>query len=182
MKLMLRSNVKNLGKTGDVVTVADGYGRNFLLPRGLAAEVNPATEQWIKAEMKREAVREAARVEEYKALAEKFAGVDITLQERVSGEDNLYGSVTPKEIAGKLAEQGIEVEADRIQIAEPIKKLGVHTVHVKLHAEVLAELKVWVVELKGEGDEDDDGDTESGRPSNTAEDDDATDAEGMGED
>ncbi len=148
MKLLLREDMKNLGKAGEVVEVKEGYGRNYLLPRKLALPVTETNARQIESEVKRRALREAARVADYRKLAEIIAATDITLRERVSSEDHLYGSVTAKEIVAQLAEKDIRVDTDQIRIEAPIKTLGVHPVQIELHPEVIAELKVWVVELK----------------------------------
>lgn len=148
MKLLLRENVAKLGKVGDVVSVKEGYGRNYLLPRNLAVEVTPANLKQIEGERKRRVEQEAASLGEYKELAKRLAELDVTLKERVSGGDSLYGSVSVKEIVAALAEKGVNVPADKFVMAEPIKTLGVHRVPVRFHADVECELKVWVVEQK----------------------------------
>ncbi len=148
MKLLLRENVQKLGRVGDIVSVKEGYGRNFLLPRNLAVEVTPANLKQIEAERKRRVEQEAQSVSEYKELATRLAEIDVTLKERVSGGDNLYGAVSAKEIVAALAEQGVNLDAGKLVLAEPIKTLGVHRVTVRFHPEVECELKVWVVEQK----------------------------------
>lgn len=148
MKLLLRENVKGLGDMGEVVNVADGYGRNYLLPRNLAVQPSDANLLAIEAEKKRRAASEAARVEEMKSVAERIAGIDITLKERVASEDKLYGAVSAKEIVAALADEDIQIDAEMIHLDEPIKTLGVHRVPVRLATGVEAELKVWVVELR----------------------------------
>jgi large subunit ribosomal protein L9 len=148
MKLLLREDVRTLGQTGDVVTVADGYGRNYLLPKGLAVEVTPANLQRIEAERKLRLAREAERVSDLKAIAERIQAIDITLRERVAAGETLYGSVSPREIAAALADEGIGIEPEMVRLEEPIKTLGVHRVRIHLHPEVDAELKLWVVEIK----------------------------------
>lgn len=148
MKVMLSEDVSSLGKMGDVVSVADGYARNYLLPRRLAVSPSPANLKRIEAEKKRRIATKEKRVSDLKALAEKIGSTDITLKERVAGDDKLYGAVSAKEIHDALLEEGINIDADMLRMEEPIKTLGVHRVPVKLHADVSAELKVWVVELK----------------------------------
>lgn len=148
MKLLLSADVKSLGKVGDVVKVADGYGRNYLIPQRLAVPVTPANLQAIEGEKKRRAARELERVKDFQALAERIKATDITMRERVSSGDSLYGSVTAREIVTSLNDEGIKLEEEMVKLDEPIKSLGVHRVKIRLHAEVEAELKVWVVELK----------------------------------
>lgn len=151
MKLLLSEDVKDLGLAGDVVTVANGYGRNYLLPRHLAVEVTPANLKQIDQAKKIRAAREMERVKDLKMLAERISAIDITLKERVSESDVLYGAVQVKELVQALTEQGIELEPEMIRLAEPIKTLGVHHVPVKLHAQVETEFKVWIVGIKDSG-------------------------------
>ncbi|MDR1612911.1 MAG: 50S ribosomal protein L9 [Planctomycetota bacterium] len=148
MKLLLSEDVKDLGYTGDVVSVANGYGRNFLLPRRLAVEVTPANLKQIENTKKLRHARELERVKDFRMLAEKIAAIDITLNERVSESDVLYGSVQVKELVGALAKEGIVLEPAMIRLEEPIKTIGVHRVSVRLHPEVETEFKVWVVGIK----------------------------------
>ncbi len=148
MKLLLSEDVKDLGLAGDVVTVANGYGRNFLLPRKLAVEVTPANLKQIENAKKLRNAREIERIKDFKMLAERISAIDITLKERVSEADVLYGSVQVKELVQALIEQGIELAPEMIRLAEPIKTLGVHRVPVRLHPEVETEFKVWVVGIK----------------------------------
>ncbi len=148
MKLLLSEDVKDLGLAGDVVSVANGYGRNYLLPRGLAVEVTQANLKQIEGMKKLRAARELERVKDFRMLAERIAALDVTIKERVSESDVLYGSVTAKNLVDALKAEGIELEQDMIRLEEPIKTLGVHRVKVRLHAEVETELKVWVVGQK----------------------------------
>ncbi len=148
MKLLLSEDVKNLGLAGDVVSVANGYGRNYLLPRHLAVEVTPANLKRIEEMKKVRAVRELDRIKDFRTVAERIAALDVTVKERVSESDVLYGSVHAKQLADALAAEGIVVETDMVRLDEPIKTIGVHRVKIRLHPEVEAELKVWVVGLK----------------------------------
>ena len=148
MKLLLSEDVKDLGRTGDVVTVANGYGRNYLLPRRLAVEVTPANLKQIEAAKKLRHVRELERIQDFKVMAERIAAVDITVSERVSEADTLYGSIHAKQLVEALAGEGVNIDADMVRMEEPIKTLGVHRVPIRLHPEVTAELKVWVVGVK----------------------------------
>lgn len=154
MKLLLKEDVKHLGRVGDVVEVKDGYGRNYLLPQGLALGVTRSNLEAMEAEKKRRQAIEDAKVGEYRTLAERIAATDVTLRERTSDGTHLYGSVSAKEIAAALAEQGIDIDPDKIAITSPIRLVGTHAVEVRLHRDVIATVKVWVVDLK-EDDEDD---------------------------
>lgn len=147
MKLLLSEDVKDLGLAGDIVSVANGYGRNYLLPRKLAVEVTAANLKQIESVKKVRAAREMERVKDLRMLAERVAAVDITIKERVSDADTLYGSVTAKQLVDTLAAEGIVLEPEMIKLDEPIKTLGVHRVRIRMHPEVETELKVWVVGL-----------------------------------
>lgn len=154
MKILLKEDVKNLGKAGDLVTVKDGYARNFLLPSNLAMVVNAGNIAAIESLKKRRAAEEAEQVAKLRELATRIGNLDITIAQLVSEGEALYGAVSARDIAAAAAEEGVTIDPDCIQPEEPIKTLGRFVVPVKLHAEVKAELKVWVVEKKekeGEG-------------------------------
>jgi len=148
MKLLLRETVEHVGKAGDVVTVAGGYGRNYLLPRRLAVEVTAANMKRIEAEQRRRREAEIERTKAWRVLAERIQALDVTLKERVSEGDTLYGSVQAKDIARCLAEKGVAVGPDAVRLEAPIKNLGIHHVRIRLHPEVETELKVWVVGVR----------------------------------
>ncbi len=147
MKLLLSEDVKDLGLAGDVVSVANGYGRNYLLPRGLAVEVTQANLKQIEGLKKLRQARELERVKDFRVLAERVSAVDVTIRERVGENDTLYGSVGPKQIVDAMAAENILLEQEMVRLEEPIKTLGVHRVKVRLHPEVETELKVWVVSV-----------------------------------
>lgn len=146
MKVILRSDVDKLGKVGEVLEVADGYARNFLLPRKLALVSTPDNERRIAKEKKQTAEKQAAAVAEVKDLAAKLAGLrSINIQVRADGE-TLYGSIGGEEIVKALAaEHGIAVKAEVVQLAEPIKKVGTHDVLFRLAEGVESTVKVWVL-------------------------------------
>lgn len=148
MKLLLKESVKNLGKAGDLVTVKDGYGRNFLLPQGLAMTVTPGNLQTLETLKKRRANEEAERLTKLRELGARLANLNLTIAMLVSEGEQLYGAVSAREIAQAIAEEGITIDAECILPDEPIKMLGVFKVPVKLHPEVKIELKLWVVEKK----------------------------------
>jgi len=150
MKVLLKEDMKNLGKAGDLVSVKDGYARNFLLPRGAAVVVNAGNIAAIESLKKRRAAEEAERVEKLRELATRIGNLDITIAQRVSDAETqtLYGAVSARDIAAAVAEEGITVDPECIEPAEPIKTLGRFMVPVKLHAEVKTEIKLWIVEKK----------------------------------
>jgi large subunit ribosomal protein L9 len=145
MKVILTQDMESLGLGGEIVNVAKGYARNYLIPRGMALE---ATEQNIKlTEMQRKNI-EIKRIkakEDALKIKERLSGVVVTIAQKVGEEDKLYGSVTTMDIADRLEKQGITVERRRIVLEKPIKSLGEFPVTVKLHPEVAAAIKVVVV-------------------------------------
>jgi len=142
--VILQENVENLGRTGDIVRVKDGYARNFLVPRGLAVVADGRNVRRLEHLKRLAASRKHKALAAARALAEQLgtAAVTITME---AGEDNkLFGSVTNRDIAEALAADGFEVEKRHIHIEEPIRTLGVKQVAIKLHAEVETELTVYV--------------------------------------
>jgi large subunit ribosomal protein L9 len=144
MEVILREHVENLGRRGDVVKVAEGYARNFLLPRKLALAVTEANKRQIERERKMAEVRELEEKTQAEAFASRLAGLEIAIARRVGENDTLYGSVTSADIVQALEKQGVAIDKRKVQLAEPIKQLGEFTVSVKVHREVTAQLKVAV--------------------------------------
>lgn len=149
MQVILKSDVKGLGKAFDVVKVKDGYGRNWLFPQQLAIPATANNLRLIDAEKRRQASRLAKLKTEAEVLAKKLEGISLTVSVRVKEGDQLYGSVTAADIAAKLATTGVDLDRGKIDLEEPIKALGVYTVPVKLHPEVESRIKVWVVKQAG---------------------------------
>jgi large subunit ribosomal protein L9 len=145
MEIILRQTIENLGNPGDVVTVKNGYARNFLLPRGFAFEATPGNLKRIAAERGRLEAAESERRESASELAKRLEEVQLTFSARVGEEGKLFGSVTSADIAEQLAAQGFTVERRLIDLHEPIKALGVYRVPVRLHADVKPEIRVWVI-------------------------------------
>jgi large subunit ribosomal protein L9 len=144
MEVILREDVDKLGRRGEVVKVTEGYGRNFLLPRGLALAVNEANKAMIAKERKSHEARMAKEKAEFQAVADRINGIRFVAPRKVGENDMLYGSVTSGDIADFLKGKGVEIDKRKVQLEEPIKKLGEHEVQVKLHPEVSARLKVLV--------------------------------------
>ncbi|HZA35143.1 MAG TPA: 50S ribosomal protein L9 [Vicinamibacterales bacterium] len=144
MEVILREHVENLGQRGDVVKVASGYARNYLLPRKLALTVTDGNRKQIERERKVADMREAEERQGAEALAARLAAVEIVIARRVGGTEALYGSVTSADIAESLAARGFEIERRKIQLADPIKQLGEFQVPIRLHREVTANVKVVV--------------------------------------
>ncbi|MCD6377179.1 MAG: 50S ribosomal protein L9 [Caldisericaceae bacterium] len=145
MEIILRRDYQGLGKTGDVVKVKDGYARNFLIPKGIAYLASKENKKRLENELKLKSWRVEKEKLAAEELAKKLANVSCTIPVQVGEEDKLFGSVTSQNIAEALAAQGIEVDRRKIQLEEPIKSLGIYSVPIKLHSEVEATVKVWVV-------------------------------------
>jgi len=144
MEVILKEDVTKLGSRGDVVKVAEGYGRNFLLPRKLAIQAtagNKAVIEQMKAASVRRSAKEKTQAEE---LAKQFEGLSESFQRRSGEHDHLFGSVTSGDLADAIAKKGINLDRRQIQLHEPLKTLGEFTVPVKLHKEVTAHLKVVI--------------------------------------
>src|SRR5262249_34737495 len=144
MEVILKEDVNKLGSRGDVVKVAEGYGRNYLLPRKLAIEAsaaNKAVIEQMKAAAVRRSAKEKAQAEE---LAKQFDGVSVSFTRRSGESEQLFGSVTSADIADSLAKKGFSVDRRKIQLHEPLKTLGEFTIPVKLHKEVTTHLKVVI--------------------------------------
>jgi large subunit ribosomal protein L9 len=145
MEVILREDVKSLGKAGELVRVRPGYARNFLLPKGLAYEASEGNKKRIAAETRARTTRVEAEKNEAQGFAAKLAAVTVTLTGKAGEEGKLFGSVTAPDIADALAKQGLEIDRRRIELEHPIKALGFHSVAVRLHPEVHAEVRVQVV-------------------------------------
>ena len=145
MEIILRQAVESLGHPGDVVSVKNGYARNYLLPRGFAYEATPGNLKRIAQERTRLEAAENARRDSASDLAKRLEEVQLTFSARVGEEGKLFGSVTSGDIADQLAGQGFTIEKRLIDLHEPIKALGVYRVPIKLHADVKPEIRVWVI-------------------------------------
>ncbi len=147
MKVILTEEIRGLGTRGDVVTVKDGYARNYLIPKHLAQEATKGNLNAIEHQRRKWALL----AQEEKAAAQKQAdavkGVKIQIEKRVGEHGHLFGSVTANEIADALMEKGIEVDKRRIELAQPIKNVGMHDVEVRLHRDVTASIQVEVVAM-----------------------------------
>ena len=151
MEIILREPIENLGGRGDVVRVANGYARNYLLPRKLALPVTGANRRQVERERVAAEAREAVERQDAQGVAARIADAECVIARRVGATGTLYGSVTSADIAEALEERQLAVDKRRIVLTEPIKALGEFVVPVKLHRDVTVELKVSVVE-EGAGD------------------------------
>lgn len=145
MEVILREDVKSLGKAGALVRVKPGYARNFLLPHGLAYEATPGNKKRIEAESKARLARASQDRAEAESQAARLAAVAVTISARAGEGDRLFGSITTQDIADRLAQAGHPVDKRRIELDHPIKQLGEHSIAIRLHPEVHATVRVTVV-------------------------------------
>jgi large subunit ribosomal protein L9 len=145
MEVILTQDVKNLGKAGDVVNVKPGYGRNYLIPQGMAVAASRRNVSRLEHEQKRIAKQVEKDRSTSSELADRLNGMTLQFERRVGEDDRLFGSVTARDIADQLAVAGVELDHRKLQLAEPIRALGKYEVEVKLPAGVSATLKFWVV-------------------------------------
>lgn len=145
MEVILREHVEHLGRRGDIVKVAAGYGRNYLLPRKLALAVTDNNKRQIEREKKLAEVKDLEDQRAAEAVAERIGQLDIEIGRRVGDNDTLYGSVTSADVAQALKDKGFDIDKRKIQMPDPLKALGEATVPIKIHHGVVAQVKVRVV-------------------------------------
>ncbi len=145
MQVILREDVDNLGRTGDVVEVKPGFGRNFLIPKGLAVLATPRNKRRMEHEQRIISQRDAKRRKDAEALQARLEQLSLTIAKQTGEEGKLFGSVTGRDILAAVKEEGIDLERKWVRLEQPIKALGVYTVEVRLPGNVTANLKVWVV-------------------------------------
>ena len=145
MKIVLRTDVENVGKRGEVVKVAAGYARNYLLPKKLALEATGGNLKRVAMERRVQEVHEAKEKQEAESLAARIAQLSCTAVRKVGENEVLYGSLTSSDVAELLEKEGVSVDKRKILLEEPIKSLGIYEVPIKIHPQVTASLKVWVV-------------------------------------
>jgi large subunit ribosomal protein L9 len=146
MEILLRQDVEGLGASGEIVNVADGYGRNFLIPRKIGVKPTEANAQHIEREKQKEIRKKADELGDLKQFAEKVSGISCTVPVKVGEEGQMYGSVTPQDIAAAMKNEDVEIDPKSIVLDDPIKELGVYSFTVHFAPEVEATSKVWVVE------------------------------------
>jgi len=145
MQVILREHVDNLGRRGEIVKVADGYARNYLLPRKLALLATEGNKKQIERERGKFVAKEAEEQKVAEAMVERLGALDIAIAKKVGETDALYGSVTTADIAEALAAKGFEIDRRKLHLSEPIKRLGDFDVPVRLHPDVTAHIKVRVI-------------------------------------
>lgn len=150
MKIILKEDLESLGKCGEVIQVKDGYARNYLFPRNLAIPATKGNLSSIEEITRQKKFRDEKKKKGEEKLKHDLEKISITAEVKVGEEDRVFGSVTSQDIAELLKEQGFEIDKRRIDLEEPIKALGVYTVPVKIHGDVVANLKLWVVKQSEE--------------------------------
>ncbi len=147
MEVILLEDMNRLGQAGQKIKVADGYGRNYLLPQKMALLATPSALRVFEHHQKMKSMRANKTLRQAENLATQIENTSITATVQVGEDNKLFGSVTSIDIHRLLAEQGVEVDRKRIDLEEPLKELGVFTVPIKLHSQVVAKLKVWIVKV-----------------------------------
>ncbi len=145
MEVILRETIAKLGRAGQVVRVKDGYARNFLIPKGLAYQATAGNKKRVEAEAVRRAQRSATERSDADVLAERLKDLSIEFTVKAGEGDKLFGSITSADISAQLAERGYAIDKRSIELEEPIKMIGIYSVPIRLHSEVKAEVRVWVV-------------------------------------
>lgn len=145
MEVILTKDVERIGKAGQVIKAKDGFARNFLIPNKLAVALNTINLKKLEEEKQRKLRQLDKTKKEAQGLKEKLSALSLTIPVLTREEEKLYGSITASDLAAALKEEGLEVEKNLIDLAEPIKSLGIYEVPVKLHPEVLVKIKVWIV-------------------------------------
>ncbi|MFH1531774.1 MAG: 50S ribosomal protein L9 [Pseudomonadota bacterium] len=145
MKVILTSTVPGLGETGDMIMVKDGYARNYLIPQHLAMAATTGNVKTLQHQKQMVSARVEKERKEAESLAARLGAVSITFNRHAGEEDKLFGSVTTRDIAESLHGEGLDVDHGMIKLEDPIKTLGVYNVPVRLHADVVVDVKVWVV-------------------------------------
>ena len=145
MEVILNQDVDKLGKAQAVVKVKDGFARNFLIPNGLAVPLTASNLKKMEQGRQRKTLQLDKIKKESEELKERLAALSLTLPVLTQGEDKLYGSITSQEIARALKEEGFAIDKNSIALDEPIKSLGIYEVPIKLHPEIIAKVKVWIV-------------------------------------
>ncbi len=153
MKIVLSEHVDHLGERGEIVSVAPGYARNYLLPKRLARKATPGNMRVLEQERRVWEIKEARVVDEAQAMAERLADLELSVTKKAGESGTLYGSVTNVEIAELLRAKGVEVDRRRIVLHEPVKTLGTHGISIRLHRKVTAEVTLHVASEQGEASE-----------------------------
>ena len=147
MEVILKDDVPHLGEMGEIVEVADGYGRNYLIPEGLATQATAGKKAKIRHQQREIEREKEEQREEARAVLDDLDGVSISVPERVSESDRLYGSVTARDVADVLQQQDFDVQHKDVMMQEPFRELGIYHVPIKLASGIFANIRVWVVAM-----------------------------------
>jgi len=145
MRVILKKNIATLGKEGEIVSVSDGYARNYLIPHGVAEQATRSNLKILDWEKNQVDLRRNKEIREAKSLAQSLRKLSVTIRSEVGENEKLYGSVGVNDIIAALANEGFELSKKQIILEEPIKTLGIYNIPVKLHPEVESKVKIWVV-------------------------------------
>lgn len=145
MKVVMIKDMDDLGLEGDIVNVANGYARNYLIPKGIVLEASNKNIKMMESKKKKIEIKRLKAKEDAEKVREKLSGVEITITQKVGEEDKLYGSVTSMDIAARLEEQGVTIDRRKINLDKPIKSIGEFEVPIKIYPEVIGSVKVTVL-------------------------------------
>ncbi len=145
MKVILKSNIDKIGLRGEVKEVKDGFARNFLIPKGLAVESNKSNLKNLEQEQVKLVAKEAKNKEEAKVFVSELENHSYTISCKAGVDDKLYGAVTAQDISDCIKQEVAEIDKKKIQLDEPIKKLGIYQIPIKIYPDIIANIKVWVV-------------------------------------
>jgi len=145
MKIILKEDLEKLGKCGDVIQVKDGYAANYLFPKNLAIPASKGNLRSIEELTRQKRFRDDKKKKGVEKLKTDLEKISITAEVKVGEEDRVFGSVTSQDIAGLLKDKGLDIDKRKVELEEPIKALGVYTVPIKIQADIVANLKLWVV-------------------------------------
>jgi len=150
VEVYLKHDIEKLGKAGDKITVKNGYARNFLIPRDLAMVVTKGSVRVLQSAEQQVAARKKRELKDAQSIAERIASIECRFRRQSGEEDKIFGSVTARDIASVIKENGLDIDSRKVQLERPIRSLGIHTVSIRLHQDVIAELKVWVEKEEAE--------------------------------
>jgi large subunit ribosomal protein L9 len=145
MEVILNQDIDRIGKAGNIVKVKDGFARNFLIPNGLAVPLTPVNLKKLEQEKQQKSLQSEKAKREAEELKEKLARLSLTIPVLTHEEDKLYASITAVDLAAALKEEGFDIDKSSIILDEPIKALGIYEVSIRLHPEIIAKVKVWIV-------------------------------------
>lgn len=145
MEVILKQDIDKIGRAGSVVKIKDGYARNFLLPNGLALPCTKENLKKLEEEKQKKALQQQKNKQEAEDLKNKLSSLSLTIPVLAQEDEKTYGSITSQDIVSALEEEGFSIEKNSLELIEPIKSLGIYEIPIKLHPEVIAKVKIWIV-------------------------------------